>query len=83
MGSSINRHVGEMANKVEFDIKWMAADPRERTTTFQNAEVGMPMPNIPEMGAFWAAMEPALQNIGSGRQSPQEALDAAARRMRQ
>ena len=30
-----------------------------------------------------AAMEPALQNIGSGRQSPQEALDAAARRMRQ
>jgi len=28
-------------------------------------------------------MEPALQNIGSGRQSPQEALDAAARRMRQ
>ena len=51
--------------------------------TLANAEVGMPMPNIPEMGAFWAAMEPALQNIGSGRQSPQEALDAAARRMRQ
>ncbi|EWH00425.1 maltose/maltodextrin ABC transporter substrate-binding protein MalE [Halomonas sp. BC04] len=51
--------------------------------TLANAEIGMPMPNIPEMGAFWAAMEPALQNIGSGRQSPQEALDAAARRMRQ
>ncbi|MFY0989723.1 maltose/maltodextrin ABC transporter substrate-binding protein MalE [Halomonas sp. C05BenzN] len=51
--------------------------------TLANAEVGMPMPNIPEMGAFWAAMEPALQNIGSGRQSPREALDAAARRMRQ
>ncbi|QOR40067.1 maltose/maltodextrin ABC transporter substrate-binding protein MalE [Billgrantia diversa] len=51
--------------------------------TLENAELGMPMPNIPEMGAFWAAMEPALQNIGSGRQSPREALDAAARRMRQ
>ncbi|QTF91939.1 maltose/maltodextrin ABC transporter substrate-binding protein MalE [Halomonas sp. BM-2019] len=51
--------------------------------TLANAEIGMPMPNIPEMGAFWAAMEPALQNIGSGRQAPQEALDAAARRMRQ
>ncbi|MDN3521776.1 maltose/maltodextrin ABC transporter substrate-binding protein MalE [Halomonas ramblicola] len=51
--------------------------------TLANAELGVPMPNIPEMGAFWAAMEPALQNIGSGRQTPQEALDAAARRMRQ
>jgi maltose/maltodextrin transport system substrate-binding protein len=51
--------------------------------TLENAELGMPMPNIPEMGAFWAAMEPALQNIGSGRQSPRDALDAAARRMRQ
>ncbi|MCG6658490.1 maltose/maltodextrin ABC transporter substrate-binding protein MalE [Halomonas campisalis] len=51
--------------------------------TLANAEIGLPMPNIPEMGAFWAAMEPALQNIGSGRQTPQEALDAAARRMRQ
>ncbi|PMR79973.1 maltose/maltodextrin ABC transporter substrate-binding protein MalE [Halomonas urumqiensis] len=51
--------------------------------TLANAEVGMPMPNIPEMGAFWAAMEPALQNIASGRQSPQDALDAAARRMGQ
>ncbi|WP_111413495.1 maltose/maltodextrin ABC transporter substrate-binding protein MalE [Billgrantia lactosivorans] len=51
--------------------------------TLENAELGMPMPNIPEMGAFWAAMEPALQNMGSGRQSPREALDAAARRMRQ
>ncbi|MCC5900402.1 MAG: maltose/maltodextrin ABC transporter substrate-binding protein MalE [Halomonas sp.] len=59
------------------------ADNPNIAATLENAESGMPMPNIPEMGAFWAAMEPALQNIGSGRQSPQEALDAAARRMRQ
>ncbi len=60
----------------------LAEDPNI-AATLANAEIGMPMPNIPEMGAFWAAMEPALQNIGSGRQTPQEALDAAARRMRQ
>ncbi|EPC01846.1 sugar ABC transporter substrate-binding protein [Litchfieldella anticariensis FP35 = DSM 16096] len=60
----------------------LAEDPRI-AATLENAEIGEPMPNIPEMGAFWAAMEPALQNIGSGRQAPQEALDAAARRMRQ
>lgn len=59
------------------------ADDANIAATLENAEMGMPMPNIPEMGAFWSAMEPALQNIGSGRQTPQEALDAAARRMRQ
>ncbi|MCH4564405.1 maltose/maltodextrin ABC transporter substrate-binding protein MalE [Halomonas sp. EGI 63088] len=60
----------------------LESDPKI-AATLANAELGVPMPNIPEMGAFWAAMEPALQNIGSGRQTPQEALDAAARRMRQ
>ncbi|XKE44772.1 maltose/maltodextrin ABC transporter substrate-binding protein MalE [Halomonas organivorans] len=56
-------------------------DPRI-AATLQNAAIGEPMPNIPEMGAFWSAMEPALQNIGSGRQSPEEALEDAAERMR-
>ena len=37
------------------------ADNPNIAATLENAEVGMPMPNIPEMGAFWAAMEPALQ----------------------
>lgn len=60
----------------------LESDPKI-AATLANAELGVPMPNIPEMGAFWAAMEPALQNIGSARQTPQEALDAAARRMRQ
>ncbi|MFN2411344.1 MAG: maltose/maltodextrin ABC transporter substrate-binding protein MalE [Halomonas sp.] len=59
------------------------ADNPNIAATLENAEVGMPMPNIPEMGAFWSAMEPALQNLGSGRQTPREALDDAARRMRQ
>lgn len=41
---------------------------------------GIPMPSNPEMGAFWAAMGPALTNITSGAASPADALnDAAAR----
>ncbi len=41
---------------------------------------GVPMPSNPEMGAFWAAMAPALTNITTGVAAPADALnDAAAR----
>ncbi len=41
---------------------------------------GVPMPSNPEMGAFWAAMGPALTNITTGAAAPADALnDAAAR----
>ncbi|RTQ99904.1 maltose/maltodextrin ABC transporter substrate-binding protein MalE [Halomonas nitroreducens] len=74
-----NGSLGAVAHKAyQQDL---ASDPRI-AATLANAELGEPMPNIPEMGAFWSAMEPALQNIGSGRQSPQAALDAAAERIR-
>jgi maltose/maltodextrin transport system substrate-binding protein len=33
------------------------------------------------MGAFWSSMGPALQNITSGRQSVEDALNAAAQRI--
>ena len=47
-----------------------------------NAQAGEPMPNIPEMGRFWSAMDVgAGGNITNGRQSPKEALDGAAARM--
>ncbi len=49
--------------------------------TLASAEAGEPMPNIPEMGRFWSAMEVALENLTSGRQSPEDALDAAADRI--
>ncbi|WP_342078142.1 maltose/maltodextrin ABC transporter substrate-binding protein MalE [Yoonia sp. SS1-5] len=42
---------------------------------------GVPMPSNPEMGAFWAAMGPALTNITSGAAAPAEALDDAAARI--
>ena len=39
------------------------------------------MPNNPEMGRFWSSMQSELQNMTEGRQSPKEALDAAAKRI--
>jgi maltose/maltodextrin transport system substrate-binding protein len=49
--------------------------------TMASAQDGVPMPNNPEMGRFWSSMQSALQNMTEGRQSPKEALDAAARRI--
>ncbi|WP_020407311.1 maltose/maltodextrin ABC transporter substrate-binding protein MalE [Hahella ganghwensis] len=70
--------LGAVANK-EFMAE-LATDPNI-AATFKNAELGEPMPNIPEMGAFWSSMGPALQNITSGRQSVDAALDMAAQRI--
>ncbi|MEL6679079.1 MAG: maltose/maltodextrin ABC transporter substrate-binding protein MalE [Pseudomonadota bacterium] len=49
--------------------------------TLANAEAGVPMPSIPEMGKFWAAMEPALTAITTGTASVDDALDGAADRI--
>jgi len=66
---------------VPTDISVGAAEDDEKIAqTLANAEVGVPMPSNPEMGAFWSAMEPALGNITSGATSVEDALnDAAAR----
>ncbi|MEM7641144.1 MAG: maltose/maltodextrin ABC transporter substrate-binding protein MalE [Pseudomonadota bacterium] len=45
------------------------------------AATGVPMPSNPEMGAFWAAMAPALTNITSGTSAPADALNDAATRI--
>ncbi|MEL7415383.1 MAG: maltose/maltodextrin ABC transporter substrate-binding protein MalE, partial [Pseudomonadota bacterium] len=49
--------------------------------TLANAEAGVPMPSIPAMGKFWAAMEPALTAITTGTASVDEALDGAEDRI--
>ena len=67
-----------VANKELMDE--LSADPNINAT-FKNAEMGEPMPSVPAMGAFWSSMAPALQNITSGRQSVEEALNAAAKRI--
>jgi hypothetical protein len=46
-----------------------------------NARRGEPIPNIPETGRFFPAMDAALEAITNGRQSVKEALDGAAARM--
>jgi maltose/maltodextrin transport system substrate-binding protein len=51
-------------------------------TTMVNVKNGVLMPNNPEMGKFWSAMGPALENATRGRQSAQEALEAAAKRIK-
>lgn len=46
-----------------------------------NARNGAPIPNIPEVGRFWTAMDAALEAITNGLQGPKDALDGAAARM--
>jgi maltose/maltodextrin transport system substrate-binding protein len=70
--------LGTPANKAFF--KELSANENIKAT-MENAKRGEPMPNIPEMGRFWSSMASALENITNGRQSPKEALDAAAARM--
>lgn len=70
--------LGAPANKAFYAE--LSADPNIRAT-MENARRGEPVPNIPEMGRFWTAMDAALEAITNGLQSPQEALDAAAVRM--
>lgn len=49
--------------------------------TLANAQTGVPMPSIPAMGKFWAAMEPALRSITNGQSSVEEALAGAETRI--
>ena len=59
------------------------ADDADRLeATFDNAEMGHPMPNIPQMDQFWSNAEVALGNITAGRQDVVEALRQAAERMK-
>jgi maltose/maltodextrin transport system substrate-binding protein len=46
-----------------------------------SARDGVPTPAVPEMGRFWAAMKTSLTTLAEGRQSAQQAMDAAARRI--
>ena len=70
--------LGTPANKAYFAE--LASDPKIRAT-MDNARAGEPIPNIPETGRFFPAMDAALEAITQGRQSAKEALDGAAARM--
>jgi maltose/maltodextrin transport system substrate-binding protein len=70
--------LGTPANKAYYAE--LAGDPRIRAT-MDNARAGEPIPNIPETGRFFPAMDAALEAITQGRQAPKAALDGAAARM--
>lgn len=70
--------LGTPANKAYY--RELSADPHI-VATMANAKAGEPIPNIPEMGRFFPAMDAALEAITNGRQSPKDALDGAAARM--
>ena len=70
--------LGTPANKAYF--KELSGDPHI-VASMANARAGEPIPNIPEMGRFFPAMDAALEAITNGRQAPAEALDGAAARM--
>ena len=75
---SANVPLGTPANKAYFAE--LAGDGNIRAT-MENARMGEPLPNIPELGKFFPAMDAALEAISQGRQTPKEALDGAAARM--
>jgi maltose/maltodextrin transport system substrate-binding protein len=62
----------------------LAADPlvgSQVAGIMASARDGVPTPSNPEMGRFWSAMKSSLTNLSEGRQTPRQALDAAARRI--
>ncbi|HEX2013049.1 MAG TPA: maltose/maltodextrin ABC transporter substrate-binding protein MalE [Roseateles sp.] len=70
--------IGVPANKAFYAE--LAVNPLIRAS-MANARIGEPIPNIPEVGRFWTAMDAALEAITNGLQSPKDALDGAAGRM--
>jgi maltose/maltodextrin transport system substrate-binding protein len=70
--------LGVPANKVFYAE--LASDPNI-SATMASARNGEPIPNIPEMGRFWGAMDAALEAITNGLQSPKDALNGAAARI--
>jgi len=48
-----------------------------------SAKNGIPMPNVPQMGAVWGAMGDALSLIINGKATPEEAMKNAVRKIKE
>lgn len=70
--------IGVPANKAFYAE--LAVNPLIKAS-MDNARAGEPIPNVPEVGRFWTAMDAALEAITNGLQTPKDALDGAAGRM--
>lgn len=71
--------LGVPANKAFYEE--IAKDNENIKATMASVELGSPMPSIPAMDGFWSAMASALENMTQERQSPEKALNAAAKQI--
>jgi maltose/maltodextrin transport system substrate-binding protein len=78
---SINSDVsiGVPALKTTFDA--LAAQGPLVKAAYENAQCGEVMPNIPQMGKFWKAIQRAIHIATNAQASPQDALAEAKERM--
>ncbi|KZZ84597.1 MULTISPECIES: extracellular solute-binding protein [Bacillaceae] len=60
----------------------IADNPEAKAVADQSA-VGIPMPNIPEMGEVWKPMADNLQTLVTGKTEPKASLDAATKAIEQ
>ena len=60
--------------------KTLGSDPVV-AVTIENAKEGDLMPSVPEMSKFWPAFQNALKNATTGRETPDEAAETAAKRI--
>lgn len=61
----------------------MAAKNPLIKVTYENAQNGVVMPNIPQMGKFWSSMATAFQIATNGQATPEAALADAKKNMEQ
>jgi maltose/maltodextrin transport system substrate-binding protein len=59
----------------------MAASNPLIKVTYENAQNGVVMLNIPQIGKFWSSMAAAFQIATNGQATPQAALDDAKKNM--
>ena len=59
----------------------MAANNHLIKVTYENAENGVVMPNIPQMGKFWSSMKAAFEIATNGGATPEVALKDALKNM--
>jgi maltose/maltodextrin transport system substrate-binding protein len=57
------------------------SDPKIEAS-MKNVDLGVLMPNIPQMGVFWSSLEAAIKTVTAGQASAEEALNNAARIMK-
>lgn len=74
-----DKPIGVPALKSFYRVR--SKDPLIKATML-NVKNGTLMPSTPSMGRFWSAMASALENATQGRQSPEEALKAAEKRIK-